>query len=106
MFFARLHTEAAKEEEVEEDDEMDGYPSDEDDDDGDGSDKEMGFDGEDGDEVDSIKLQKLAAQVCTSFIHCVIISEFYGYPLDKLYYTICYISMFLLCLIMVIICLD
>ncbi|TYK24814.1 importin beta-like SAD2 [Cucumis melo var. makuwa] len=34
-----------------------------DDDDGDGSDKEMGFDGEDGDEVDSIKLQKLAAQI-------------------------------------------
>ncbi|XP_023549155.1 importin beta-like SAD2 isoform X1 [Cucurbita pepo subsp. pepo] len=54
--------EAAKEEEVEEDDDMDGYPSEEDDEDGDGSDKEMGFDAEDGDEVDSIKLQKLAAQ--------------------------------------------
>lgn len=66
IYSAHLHTEAAKDEEVEEDDEMDGYPSDEDDDEGDGSDKEMGFDAEDGDEVDSIKLQKLAAQVCTS----------------------------------------
>ena len=28
--YARLHTEAAKEEEVEEDDEIDGYPSNED----------------------------------------------------------------------------
>ena len=66
IYFTPLHTEAAKEEEVEEDDDMDGYPSEEDDEDGDGSDKEMGFDAEDGDEVDSIKLQKLAAQVCTS----------------------------------------
>lgn len=66
IYFSSLHTEAAKEEEeVEEDDDMDGYPSDEDDDEGDGSDKEMGFDAEDGDEVDSIRLQKLAAQVCT-----------------------------------------
>ena len=64
IYSAPLHTEAAKEEEeVEEDDDMDGYQSNEDDD-GDGSDKEMGFDAEDGDEVDSIKLQKLAAQVC------------------------------------------
>lgn len=36
--YARLHTEAAKEEE---DDEMDGYRNNEDDDNGDGFDKEM-----------------------------------------------------------------
>ncbi|KAB2623036.1 importin-7-like protein [Pyrus ussuriensis x Pyrus communis] len=54
--------EAAKEEEPEDDDEMDGFPTDDDDEYGDGSDKEMGLDAEDGDEVDSVKLQKLAAQ--------------------------------------------
>ncbi|XWS35270.1 hypothetical protein CRYUN_Cryun21dG0111700 [Craigia yunnanensis] len=52
--------EAAKEEEAEDDDDMDGFQTD--DDEGDGSDKEMGFDAEDGDEADSIRLQKLAAQ--------------------------------------------
>lgn len=78
IYYAPLDTEAAKEEEVEEDDDMDGYPSDEDDDDGDGSDKEMGFDAEDGDEVDSIKLQKLAAQVrtCTHIWLSVIYQNF------------------------------
>lgn len=43
---------------------MDGFQTDDEDEDGDGSDKEMGFDAEDGDEADSIRLQKLAAQVC------------------------------------------
>ncbi|XP_068332447.1 importin beta-like SAD2 [Pyrus communis] len=54
--------EAAKEEEPEDDDEMDGFQTDDDDEYGDGSDKEMGLDNEDGDEADSVKLQKLAAQ--------------------------------------------
>ncbi|XWS22243.1 hypothetical protein CRYUN_Cryun29cG0017800 [Craigia yunnanensis] len=54
--------EAAKEEEAEDDDDIDGFQTDDDDEDGDGSDKEMGVDAEDGDEVDSIRLQKLAAQ--------------------------------------------
>ncbi|KAM1217150.1 hypothetical protein ACFX2I_013357 [Malus domestica] len=54
--------EAAKEEEPEDDDEMDGFQTDDDDEYGDGSDKEMGLDTEDGDEADSVKLQKLAAQ--------------------------------------------
>lgn len=40
---------------------MDGFQTDDDEDDG--SDKEMGVDAEDGDEADSIRLQKLAAQV-------------------------------------------
>lgn len=40
----------------------DGLQSD--DDEADGSDREMGFDDEDGDEADSLRLQKLAAQVC------------------------------------------
>ena len=57
--------EAAKEEEAEDDDDMDGFQTD--DDNGDGSDKEMGVDAEDGDEADSIRLQKLAAQVCVLF---------------------------------------
>ncbi|KAH9783928.1 Importin beta-like SAD2 [Citrus sinensis] len=54
--------EAAKDEEAEDDDDMDGFQTDDEDDDGDGSDKEMGVDAEDGDEADSIRLQKLAAQ--------------------------------------------
>lgn len=54
--------EAAKEQEAEDDDDMDGFQTDDEDDDVDGSDKEMGLDTEDGDEADSIKLQKLAAQ--------------------------------------------
>uniref|UniRef100_A0A2P2IMB8 Uncharacterized protein MANES_04G061600 n=1 Tax=Rhizophora mucronata TaxID=61149 RepID=A0A2P2IMB8_RHIMU len=55
--------EAAKEEGIEEDDnDMDGFQTDDEEDDGDASDKDMGVDAEDGDEADSIKLQKLAAQ--------------------------------------------
>ncbi|KAK8663420.1 hypothetical protein V6N13_083241 [Hibiscus sabdariffa] len=57
----QVAVEAAKEEEAEDDDGMDGFESD-DDEDADGSDKEMGVDAEDGDEADSIRLQKLAAQ--------------------------------------------
>ncbi|KAJ4723041.1 importin beta-like SAD2 [Melia azedarach] len=54
--------EAAKEDEAEDDDDMDGFQTDDEDDDGDGSDREMGVDAEDGDEADSLRLQKLAAQ--------------------------------------------
>ncbi|XVF84412.1 hypothetical protein PTKIN_Ptkin17bG0035100 [Pterospermum kingtungense] len=54
--------EAAKEEEAEDDDDMDGFQSDDEDD---GSDKDMGVDAEDGDEADNIRLQKLAAQMMT-----------------------------------------
>lgn len=43
---------------------MDGFQTDDEDEDVDGSDKEMGVDAEDGDEADSLRLQKLAAQVC------------------------------------------
>lgn len=46
---------------------MDGFESDDDDDDADGFDKEMGVDAEEGDEADSIRLQKLAAQVFPYF---------------------------------------
>lgn len=56
-------TEAEKEEAAEDDDDMDGFQTD-DEDDGEGSDKDMGVDVEDGDEADSSRLQKLAAQVC------------------------------------------
>ncbi|TYI11936.1 hypothetical protein ES332_A09G241200v1 [Gossypium tomentosum] len=52
--------EAANEEEVEDDD-MDGFQTD-DEDDANASDKEMGVDAEDEDEADNIRLQKLAAQ--------------------------------------------
>ncbi|CAE6023879.1 unnamed protein product [Arabidopsis arenosa] len=55
--------EAAKETEVDYEDEMNGLQSDDDDDDDDGSDGEMGMDDiEDGDEAQSAKMQKLAAQ--------------------------------------------
>lgn len=57
--------EAAKEDEAEDDDDMNGLQTDEDDDEDDGSDKEMGDDAEEGDEADSTRLQKLAAQVIT-----------------------------------------
>ncbi|ERN11860.1 importin beta-like SAD2 [Amborella trichopoda] len=53
--------EAAKEEEADDDD-MDGFKTDDDDGEDDGSDKEMGVDDEDGDDADSLRLQKLAAQ--------------------------------------------
>ncbi|XP_042514589.1 importin beta-like SAD2 [Macadamia integrifolia] len=52
--------ESAKEEG--DNDDMDGFQTDDDEDDDDGSDKEMGLDAEDGDEADSVRLQKLAAQ--------------------------------------------
>lgn len=52
----------AEKEAAEDNDDMDGLPTDDEDDDGDVSDKEMGIDDEDGDEANSIKLQKLAAQ--------------------------------------------
>jgi len=55
-------TEAAKVDEAEEDDDMDGFQSD-DEDEGDGSDKEMGLDEEDGDDADNEQLKRLAAQV-------------------------------------------
>lgn len=62
--------EAAKEAEVDYEDEMNGLQSDDDDDDDDGSDGEMGMDDiEDGDEAQSAKLQKLAAQVCQVFTY-------------------------------------
>lgn len=56
--------EAAKQEDAEEngDDDMDGFQTDDEDDEDEDSDGEMGVDAEDGDEVDSIRLQKLAAQ--------------------------------------------
>lgn len=57
--------EAAKQEEDEDnadDDEMDGFQTDDEDDEEDGSDREMGVDAEDGEEADSVRLQKLAAQ--------------------------------------------
>ncbi|XP_078434318.1 ARM repeat superfamily protein isoform X2 [Wolffia australiana] len=44
------------------DDEMDGFQTDDEDDDGDDSDREMGDDAEEGDEADTTKLHKLAAQ--------------------------------------------
>lgn len=51
---------------------MDGFQSDDEDDEADGSDKDMGVDAEDGDEVDSIKLQKLAAQVSSLYFLALI----------------------------------
>ncbi|CAK8540920.1 unnamed protein product [Lathyrus sativus] len=54
--------ESAKEEEAEDDDDMDGFQTDDEDEDGSGFDKEMGVDGEDGDEADNITLRKLAEQ--------------------------------------------
>lgn len=55
--------EAAKQEEAEADDDMDGFQTDDEDEDDNGSDREMGIDAEDGDEVNSGKLGKLAQQV-------------------------------------------
>lgn len=54
-------------EETEGSDHMDGLLTDDEDDDGEGSDKEMGDDAEEGDEADSMRLQKLAAQVILSW---------------------------------------
>ncbi|KAF9606113.1 hypothetical protein IFM89_023136 [Coptis chinensis] len=55
--------EAAKQEDDDADDnEMDGFQTEDEDDDEEGSDREMGDEAEDGDEADSVRLQKLAAQ--------------------------------------------
>ncbi|XP_027348938.1 importin beta-like SAD2 isoform X1 [Abrus precatorius] len=54
--------EAAKDEEAEDDDDMDGFQTDDEDEDGNGFDKEMGVDADDGDEADTITLRKLAEQ--------------------------------------------
>ncbi|RWW09929.1 hypothetical protein GW17_00026555 [Ensete ventricosum] len=54
-------SEAKKQDDAEVDDDMDGIEDD--DEDEEESDKEMGDDAEDGDEADSLKLQKLAAEV-------------------------------------------
>jgi len=59
--------EAAKETEVDYEEEMNGLQSSDDDYDDDGSDGEMD-DTEEGDEAQSVKLQKLAAQVCEVFV--------------------------------------
>lgn len=56
--------EAAKEDEAEDDDDMDGFQTDDEDEDGNGFEKEMGVDADDGDEADTITLRKLAEQVC------------------------------------------
>lgn len=53
--------EAAKEDEAEDDDDMDGFQSD-DEDEGDGSDKEMGVDDDEADDADNVQLKRLAAQ--------------------------------------------
>lgn len=55
-------SEAAKEEPEDDDGMDDGLETDDDEDDG--SDNDMGDDAEDGDEADSLRLQRLAAQVC------------------------------------------
>ncbi|XP_065012601.1 importin beta-like SAD2 isoform X1 [Musa acuminata AAA Group] len=57
--------EAKKQDDAEVDDDMDGIEDD--DEDEEESDKEMGDDAEDGDEADSLKLQKLAAEVARGF---------------------------------------
>ncbi|BAT83118.1 hypothetical protein LR48_Vigan03g009000 [Vigna angularis] len=54
--------EAAKEEQAEDDDDMDGFQTDDEDEDGSGFDKEMGVDADDGDDADTITLRKLAEQ--------------------------------------------
>jgi len=74
----------AKKEYDGEDDDMDGFQSDEEDEDE--SDKEMGEDDEEGDEADSLKFQKLAAQVFmleSNILILIMIS-------NKLYYTVLY----------------
>ncbi|XP_047182998.1 importin beta-like SAD2, partial [Vigna umbellata] len=54
--------EAAKEEQAEDDDDMDGFQTDDEDEDGSGFDKEMGVDADDGDDADTITLRKWAEQ--------------------------------------------
>ncbi|RYQ79056.1 hypothetical protein Ahy_Scaffold8g108542 isoform C [Arachis hypogaea] len=63
LTFSLTHAEAIKEEEAEDDDDMDGFQTDDEDEDVNGSDKEMGVDAEDGDEADSMTLRKLAEQL-------------------------------------------
>lgn len=55
--------ESAKEEDGD-DDNMDGFQTEDDDDEEDDSDKEMGVDADEADDADTRKLHKLAAQVC------------------------------------------
>lgn len=64
-----LCSEVAKEEPEDDDDMDDGLETDDNEDDG--SDKEMGVDAEDGDEANSLRLQRLAAQVCYVSNMCV-----------------------------------
>lgn len=52
----------------------DGLETDDNEDD-DGSDNDMGDDAEDGDEADSLRLQRLAAQVCYFSRICVFTGE-------------------------------
>lgn len=70
LIFLSSFLEAAKEDEAEDDDDMNGLQTDEDDDEDDESDKEMGDDAEEGDEADSTRLQKLAAQVLKLYLYC------------------------------------
>lgn len=67
-------TEAVKEDEAEDDDDMDGFQSD-DEDEGEGSDKEMGVDEDEGDDADSNHLNRLAARVSDNYstIHNILI---------------------------------
>jgi hypothetical protein len=59
---------------------MDGFDADEDDDDDEEveSDKEMGLDDEDGDEVNSLHLQKLAAEVCCAIFDYQCLLDMYS----------------------------
>lgn len=72
--FVALPESAKKDNEVEDDGELEDLESDEDED----WDKEIGDDDEDGDEVDSKRLQKLAAQVSPTHSHNVV-SNFQRY---------------------------
>lgn len=76
-------------EETEGSDHMDGLLTDDEDDDGEGSDKEMGDDAEEGDEADSIKLQKLAAQVILSwYLLTILVSCINGFVLNLIIQTL------------------
>jgi hypothetical protein len=66
--FVALPESAKRDNEIEDDGELEDLESDEDDD----WDKEIGDDDEDGDEVDSKRLQKLAAQVSITHSHNVV----------------------------------
>lgn len=76
-------------EETEGSDHMDGLLTDDEDDDGEGSDKEMGDDAEEGDEADSIRLQKLAAQVIISwYLLTILVSCINGFVLNLIIQTL------------------